>query len=592
MLTNIISCHRVSIDGKLYWLNGLKSVMDINDPLFYESREFLRRFIGSTVQFDVVYERESNVYIDLYLPKQKEFELVNSYLVRQGYCQAIGKGYEQDESAAKNEKLGIHGVFNTVVEESTPSLSTFTGCIEKILSKSILVRGIVNKKHYIFKALWSGINIEENAKQFLEQFVVLRPISITIDALDPTRVTITHTNGIINKLLLEKKLATPDYRLVLPWLPITTTKQTTEKGLKVTKIINPMTFKVNEKVVYLSGIKIVKEVDSLDAMDCLLHVINQPCTFTLDKKQIVNDQEREYGVLQVNNQYPSLLLVKNGFATVFKPRKDEVPNFLYPQLLEAEQQAIKNKTGIHGNYIVNPYVELNKPAPKYNLQKNGKMSAMIMFQISPTKFKVRLLKERLIIVVQLGGIRVPRDVVIEPLPLTKVFIEIESFDQCFQGYMYINNQLYQLDLVTKGQAIVLNNNSSFYNQLKSAENVAKNKSIGVWNKPIEQSNKVYTIQSATHPCVVTEFNGEEGYLQLITQEIHDLPKITQILNSSPLVPFTNTNYKNKLCACLLDKKYYRAKLLKKNNDAYSVFFVDFGHVFHYLYSQLQYLHQR
>eukprot|EP00834_Sanchytrium_tribonematis_P001839 NODE_48_length_31852_cov_1.054168.p6 type:complete len:619 gc:universal NODE_48_length_31852_cov_1.054168:11800-13656(+) len=602
VLQNILSANRVLIDKKLYWLNGVKAPLDFKDPHFFEAREFLRKFVGLQIKFDVVYEKEKNIYIDLYLPKSGEFELVNAYLVRQGFCSAIGKGYENEENLAKIEKLGIHGGFSGISpKEEIPPGNNFNGMIERVLPKSVLIRAIIDNKHFLFQAMWSGANLNDKARDFLEFFLILKTVSISVDSREPARVTINHSKGNVNLILIEKGLATPDFRTPLKWLPID--KKDAKRGLKLTKILHAQAFEISGELFYLNGIRIPKEIDQIDAQDLLRPFINQSCSYTEEKVLTINDQVRSYGVLYIESRkiFPAKLLVEKGLATVFRPKKDEQPTSIYSDLLELESKAIKDKVGIHNpNYKPQPYIDANENSSKAKsflgqLQRSGKIQAVVVFQISPTKLKLRLPKERLVVIASLAGIRTPYSKVGNEYnaisqaagkfvsnALTKdITIEIEDIDKsnAFTVNLWVQTNLLSQQLVELGYATVTSE-CKYYNTIKAAENIASAKGIGLWalEKKIEDHTpRLWKIQIEGIKCCVTEYNGEgEGFIQIVNDDIHKLGEITNILNNSTLNTASTLN--GLVAARSEDGKFYRAKVIKKLNEKALVRFVDFGNV--------------
>ncbi|TKY87388.1 hypothetical protein EX895_004065 [Sporisorium graminicola] len=224
--------------------------------------------------------------------------------------------------------------------------------------------------------------------------------------------------------------------------------------------------------------------------------------------------EREYATVKQGNKDADvgLLLISRGLATVQRHRRDDEdrsPDF--DRLMEAEAKAVTEGKGIHsGKELPAPRMgDASETASKANtflpgLKRAGRLSAIVDFVASASRFKLIVPRENVRLTFVLAGIRAPktaRNATEKDEPFGRegldfstmralqrdVEIEVFSTDKVggFIGALYLNKtDNLAVSLVEGGLATVHSYSAEatpFYKALAEAEEKAKASKLGVWH---------------------------------------------------------------------------------------------------------------
>ena len=224
--------------------------------------------------------------------------------------------------------------------------------------------------------------------------------------------------------------------------------------------------------------------------------------------------EREYATVKQGNKDSDvgLLLISRGLATVQRHRRDDEdrsPDF--DRLMEAEAKAVAEGKGIHsGKELPAPRMgDASETASKANtflsgLKRAGRVSAIVDFVASASRFKLIVPRENVRLTFVLAGIRAPktaRNASEKDEPFGRegldfstvralqrdVEIEVFSTDKVggFIGALYLNKtDNLAVSLVENGLATVHGYSAEatpFYKSLMDAEEKAKADKLGVWH---------------------------------------------------------------------------------------------------------------
>merc|ERR1719232_1106748 len=217
-------------------------------------------------------------------------------------------------------------------------------------------------------------------------------------------------------------------------------------------------------------------------------------------------------------------LVSKGFATVVKYRlDDDQRSSKYDDLLMAEQKATKDTKGLHDkkNVPTHRVSDMSGNAVKCKqflpfLQRAGRMSGLVEFVASGSRFRVYIPRETCIITFLLGGIScakgarsMPKGELIQADPYgdecshhvkemvlqRDLEIEVETIDKAgnFIGYLFVDNTNLSIHLANEGFASMhfTAGRSPYANQIKNAEDNAKNAKRRIWTNYTgeEESNE-------------------------------------------------------------------------------------------------------
>ena len=216
-------------------------------------------------------------------------------------------------------------------------------------------------------------------------------------------------------------------------------------------------------------------------------------------------------------------LVSKGLATVVRyAAGNDQRSGKYDDLLMAEQKAEKTGKGLHDkkNVPTHRVSDMSGNALKCKqflpfLQRAGRMSGLVEFVASGSRFRVYIPRETCIITFLLGGIdcvKGPRTMpggdvmkgdaygeecqqhVKEMLLQREVEIEVENMDKAgnFIGYLFVDNTNLSLHLVQEGFASMhfTADRGNYANQIKNAEENAKNAKKRIWTNWTGDEEKV------------------------------------------------------------------------------------------------------
>uniref|UniRef100_A0A5S6QCB8 Staphylococcal nuclease domain-containing protein n=1 Tax=Trichuris muris TaxID=70415 RepID=A0A5S6QCB8_TRIMR len=269
------------------------------------------------------------------------------------------------------------------------------------------------------------------------------------------------------------------------------------------------------------------------AREFLRHkLVGKSVQYTVDYVQAAAGQlpQRVCCTVMINGQNVGEMLVAKGLATVVRHRQgDENRSSHYDQLLVAEQQAEKNRLGIHGaksngdlqdstgskaDKLIMRVQELQGNASKSKqflpfLQRAGRSVGIVEFIAAGSRLRIYVPKESCLLTLLLGGINCPRparpgvsgglEVPGEPLSaealqFTKdkcfqkeVEFEVDSVDKAgnFIGSCFIGGKNLAEMLLEEGLGSVhfAADRSKHGNALRAAEKTAKEDGRGVWSLP-------------------------------------------------------------------------------------------------------------
>jgi len=221
--------------------------------------------------------------------------------------------------------------------------------------------------------------------------------------------------------------------------------------------------------------------------------------------------ERETATVTLGDQNIALLLVENGCASVVRHRKDDTDRSpIWDSLAAAEEVAKKEAKGM---YSPKPPASAKMAEASESLQKakaylsflqrQKRVSAIVDFVASGSRFKVIIPKENARLTFILSGIRCPRtarnaqeqsepfgpealDFTSKKCMQRDVEIDVEDIDRVggFIGTMYINRENMAKALVEEGLASVHAYSAEkmgHANELFAAENRAKAAHKGMWH---------------------------------------------------------------------------------------------------------------
>ena len=219
-------------------------------------------------------------------------------------------------------------------------------------------------------------------------------------------------------------------------------------------------------------------------------------------------------------------LVSKGYATVVRyAAGNDQRSGKYDDLLAAEEKALKTAKGLHDkkNVPVHRVSDMSGNSVKCKqflpfLQRAGRMSGLVEFVASGSRFRVYIPRETCIITFLLGGIdcvkgsrTMPSGDVIkadahgdectqhvkEMLLQREVEIEVENMDKAgnFIGYLFVDNTNLSVHLVQEGfaSAHFTAERGGYANQIRNAEDNAKNAKKKIWANYTGEEEKVILI---------------------------------------------------------------------------------------------------
>jgi len=317
-------------------------------------------------------------------------------------------------------------------------------------------------------------------------------------------------------------------------------------------------------------------------------------------------------------------LVAKGLATVVRYAADnDQRSSRYDELMQAEDHAIKSSKGLHSK---------NKPTHKVNdmtgnlvkcktffpsLQRHGKLTGIVEFVASGSRFRVYIPRETCVLTFLLGGITCQRSTrnmpsgdvtkgepfgdecllaVKEMTMQREVEIEVESMDKAgnFIGYMWVDGMNLSVHLVQEGFASMhfTADKSQYGNMIKNAEDNSKAAKRRIWeNYAGEEEHE--TVEEADRKSMNEErkVSYEQILVSEVTEEgriygcsVKDGPALEKLMDNlreefrnTPPLAGSFVPKRNELCAAkFVDNQWYRAKVEKMSGKDIEVLYVDYG----------------
>ncbi|CAH0703371.1 unnamed protein product [Spodoptera exigua] len=318
-------------------------------------------------------------------------------------------------------------------------------------------------------------------------------------------------------------------------------------------------------------------------------------------------------------------LVSKGYATVVRYRNDnDQRSSHYDKLLEAELKAQKAGIGVHAKKDIPTHriQDTSGDSAKSKkffpfLKRAQKTEATVEFVASGSRMRIYIPKESVLVTFLLAGINCPRGsrpaiggggmqsaepFGEEALQFTKekclqrdVVVTIEEMDKAgnFIGWLWNDNENLSVALVEHGLATMHHTaeTSEFARQIKTAEENAMKKRIGLWKDYVEVEKETEKERNAPtqdrtvkyEKVVVTEVTEEGNFyaqnvdlgskLENLMERIHQ-----EFKNNAPL-PGSYVPRRGQVCAAryTLDENWYRAKVERITEDKMvHIFYIDYG----------------
>jgi len=290
--------------------------------------------------------------------------------------------------------------------------------------------------------------------------------------------------------------------------------------------------------------------------------------------------------------------VSKGLATVVRYAADnDQRSQNYDDLQQAEEKAKKSAQGMHDkkNIPTHRVSDMTGNLTKCKqflpfLQRAGRMSGLVEFVASGSRFRVYIPRETCIITFLLGGISCPKGArmmpsgdrmpaepfgeeaslwVKEQVLQREVEIEVESMDKAgnFIGYLFVDNNNMNINLVQEGFATChfTADRSAYGNQIKNAEDNAKKEKKRVWANYTEADEESAQVQMEElnlnedrkvnyEEVVVTEVSDE---MKILAQTVSDGPALEKLMDalreeftSNPPLSGAYTAKRSEMCAAL------------------------------------------
>ncbi|KAJ0183735.1 hypothetical protein K1T71_000158 [Dendrolimus kikuchii] len=318
-------------------------------------------------------------------------------------------------------------------------------------------------------------------------------------------------------------------------------------------------------------------------------------------------------------------LVAKGYATVVRYRNDnDQRSSHYDKLLDAEGKAQKAGIGLFAKKDIPTHRVQDTSgdvakAKKFFpfLKRAQKTEAIVEFVAGGSRLRLYIPKESVIVTFLLAGIYCPRlsrpaagggpihdaePYSEEAYKFTKdkcllhdVTVTIEEMDRAgnFIGWLWVENENISVSLVEHGLASMHHSaeTSEFARVIKSAEENAKKKSIGIWKDFVEAEKEVDTEKALQqqdrvlkYEQIVITFIKPDGnfYGQTVTlgPSLESLmEKIHQEFKTNPPLSGSYIPKKGSICAAkfTVDNHWYRAKIEKiSENKMAHILYIDYG----------------
>ena len=359
-------------------------------------------------------------------------------------------------------------------------------------------------------------------------------------------------------------------------------------------------------------------------------LIGQRVLVSVDYVQPANDQfpEATCCTVSIHGSNVAEMLVSKGFATVVKHRRDDDQRSrAYEDLLNAENQAMTKKAGLHSpNKAI---VRVSDICGEIKLARNfftslskGNVNAIVEHVASASRFRLYVPSDTCVMSFLLAGIDSPkpeRMINSQLLPADplgdearkqtrwrllqrEVTIKVENMDRVgnFIGWLVTkDNANYNLQLVKEGLATVgmnLSERHEHYSELMRAEGEAKAAKRNLWG--IQGFEKAAAPVEEVQETLDMDVGSERriNYLKVICTEVSENLKFyVQHNQDGPQVELLMQKLQEKVGSMIpgsmavikprevvaakfsLDQQWYRAKVDKKlNANEYLVHYVDYG----------------
>lgn len=317
-------------------------------------------------------------------------------------------------------------------------------------------------------------------------------------------------------------------------------------------------------------------------------------------------------------------LVAKGYATVVRYRNDnDQRSTFYDKLLDAELKAQKAGIGLFAKrdiptHRIQDTSGDSAKAKKFFpfLKRAQRTEAVVEFVASGSRMRLYIPKESVIVTFLLAGINCPRAArpavgggpmqIAEPygeeaLQFTKekcllhdVVVTIEEMDKAgnFIGWLWVDNENLSVALVDSGLATMHHTaeTSEYARAIKSAEENAKIKRVGIWKdfveveREIERERNVPTQDRTVkyEKVVITEITSEGSFyaqnVDLGTKLESLMEKIHQEFRMNAPLPGSYMPRKGNICAArfTVDDQWYRAKVEKITDKMAQILYIDYG----------------
>merc|ERR1719219_3178343 len=318
-------------------------------------------------------------------------------------------------------------------------------------------------------------------------------------------------------------------------------------------------------------------------------------------------------------------LVSKGLATVVRyAAGNDERSSRYDDLLQAEQKAEKTGKGLHDkkNIPSHRVSDMSGNVLKCKqflpfLQRAGRMSGLVEFVASGSRFRVYIPRETCIVTFLLGGIScakggrtMPSGEVIPADPFgnecsahvkemvlqREVEIEVENIDKAgnFIGYLFVENTNLSLHLVQEGFASMhfTADRSVYANQIKNAEDNAKAAKKRIWSN---YSGEEESVKAEEEEKAALNEDRKVNYTEVLVTEVTDEAKfyacnlsdgdaleklmdnLREEFTSNPPLAGAYQPKKNDICAAkFVDEQWYRAKVEKIGATDAQVLYIDYG----------------
>lgn len=341
-------------------------------------------------------------------------------------------------------------------------------------------------------------------------------------------------------------------------------------------------------------------------------------------------EERECATVRYGNQNSNIAeqLVEKGLASVVRHRRDDEDRSSdYDKLMAAEQVAVAETRGIHSGKeqpAVKPPVNISESGARATtfingFKRQGKVSAVVDYVASGSRFKLFLPKDNQSLTLVLNGIRAPRtarnpsersepfgqeaaDFATRRYMQRDVEFEVDTVDKSggFIGTLWLKSENVAISLVKEGLASVHSFSAdglSWSTQLYAAEAEAKQAQQNLWESYDEEAEKAAQappteddpgrLKSEYLDVIISDVRAENGFsfsVQILnTEGIATLEKLMRDFSlhhrvAHPAPPNFVPKAGDLVSAKFSDGSWYRAKIRRASpaKKEAEVTFIDYG----------------